>query len=262
MRTYTETEQTVAPRMKPFVFMPGEGSKFVVLAVAGSARLCYIDADFGTRLQNRGWGGLRVALLRRGMRAEQTERVDVSESASVSTGIAGRYATAVFEMAKEDKAVKKLEGDIDALSSAIAESADLRALINSPVYSRGEMSKAVAGLAKAMKLTPLMTNTLGLMAENRRLFVLPHLMTALRGLIADEKGEVTAEVTSAKALTKAQSDKLAKALKASVGKDVKINAAVDENLIGGLVIKVGSKMIDTSIRSKLGNLQNAMKEVG
>jgi len=188
--------------------------------------------------------------------------VDVSESASISTGIAARYATAVFEMAKDDKAVSKLETDIAALGAAMADSADLRALIGSPVYSRDQMGQAVAALAKAMKLTPLMTNTLGLMASNRRLFVLPQLVSALQGLIAAEKGEVTAEVTSAKALTKAQSDKLAKALKASVGKEVKIKAAVDEGLIGGLIVKVGSKMIDTSIRSKLGNLQNAMKEVG
>ena len=188
--------------------------------------------------------------------------MDVSEPASISTGIAARYATAVFEMAQADKAMKKLEADIDAVSAALNESADLRALIASPVYSRDQLGNAVAGLGKAMKLTPLMTNTLGLMAANRRLFVLPQLLVALRGLIAEEKGEVTADVTSAKALTKTQADKLAKALKASVGKDVKINAAVDENLIGGLIVKVGSKMIDTSIRSKLANLQNAMKEVG
>jgi len=100
------------------------------------------------------------------------------------------------------------------------------------------------------------------MASKRRLFVLPQLVSQLRDLIAQDKGEVTAEVISATAMTKAQSDKLAKTLKANVGKDVKINATVDETLIGGLVVKVGSKMIDTSIRSKLNSLQNAMKEVG
>ena len=100
------------------------------------------------------------------------------------------------------------------------------------------------------------------MATKRRLFVLPQLVASLRAIIADDKGEVTADVASAKALTKAQSDKLAKTLKAQMGKDVTINATVDESLIGGLVVKVGSKMIDTSIRSKLNSLQNAMKEVG
>ena len=111
-----------------------------------------------------------------------------------------------------------------------------------------------------MDLAPVL-RTAGLMAEKRRLFVLPQLWK-LREMIAEDKGEVTADVISAKALTKAQSEKLAKTLKASVGKDVKINATVDEGLIGGLVVKVGSKMIDTSIRSRLNSLQNAMKEVG
>lgn len=186
----------------------------------------------------------------------------MSEPASISAGIAGRYATAVFELAREAGGLKALEADVEALQAAIDDSADLRALISSPVYSRDEQAGAVAALAKAMKLSGTVANTLGLMASNRRLFVLPQLLAALRAMIADEKGEVTAEVTSAAALTKAQADKLAKTLKASVGKTVKLNATVDESLIGGLVVKVGSKMIDTSIRSKLASLQNAMKEVG
>ena len=103
---------------------------------------------------------------------------------------------------------------------------------------------------------------LGLMAAKRRLFVLPQLVTVLRAMISTEKGEVTAEVTSAKALTKTQSDKLAKTLSAQAGKSVQIKASVDESLIGGLVVKIGSKMIDTSIRAKLMALQNMMKEVG
>jgi F-type H+-transporting ATPase subunit delta len=107
-----------------------------------------------------------------------------------------------------------------------------------------------------------MVNTLALMADKRRLFILPSLLTALRARIADDKGEGTAEVTSAKALTKAQAASLAKTLKAQLGLDVKIKATVDDSLIGGLVVKVGSKMIDTSIRSKLNALQNKMKEVG
>jgi len=109
---------------------------------------------------------------------------------------------------------------------------------------------------------PIVSNTLALMASKRRLFVLPALIAQLRGLIAEEKGEVTAEVISAKAITKTQADKLAKAIKSRIGKDVKIDATVDESLIGGLVVKVGSQMIDTSIRSKLNSLSNVMKEVG
>ncbi len=186
----------------------------------------------------------------------------MSEPVAISTGIAQRYATAVFELAKEGKALKALESDIDNLDAALDASADFRALIASPLYSRDAQGDAIAAISKKMKLSPTMTNTLNLMASKRRLFVLPQLVNTLREAIADDKGEVTAEVTAAKALTKTQQDKLAKTLKASVGKDVKIKMAVDENLIGGLIVKVGSKMIDTSIRSKLASLQNSMKEVG
>ncbi len=186
----------------------------------------------------------------------------MSEPASISQGIAARYATAVFEIAKESNDVSALETGIDDLSTALEESADLRGLINSPVVSREEQGTAIAAISKKMGLPDVLKNTLALMAENRRLFVLPQLVAGLRALIAEDKGEVTAEVTSAKALTKTQSEKLAKTLKERVGKDVKIKATVDQSLVGGLVVKVGSKMIDTSIRSKLSTLQNAMKEVG
>ena len=186
----------------------------------------------------------------------------MSEPASISVGIAARYATAIFEMAKEQKKLAAVEKDVAALDDMLNSSADLRALINSPVYSRQEQGDAIAAVAKKAKLSPLFANSLGLMASKRRLFVLPQLAKALRKLIAVENGEVTADVIAAKEMTKAQQDKLAKSLKATTGKDVKINLSVDESLIGGLIVKVGSQMIDTSIRSKLGNLQNAMKEVG
>ena len=186
----------------------------------------------------------------------------MSEPASISTGIAARYATAVFDLAKETNSVKAIEADVEALDAALAESADFNALIQSPIYSRDEQGTAIAAIAAKMGLSETMINALALMASKRRLFVLPQLVATLRAAIAEDKGEVTADVISAKALTKVQADKLAKTLKASVGKDVKIKATVDESLIGGLVVKVGSKMIDTSIRSRLNSLQNAMKEVG
>ncbi len=191
-----------------------------------------------------------------------SERVDVSEPASISAGIAARYARAVFELARDGKGLKPLEGDIDMLEAALKESADLRTLIASPLYTRQQQAKAMEALAKKMKLTPMMGNALALMAEKGRLYILPQLLSELRARIAREKGEITADVIAAKALTKAQADKLAKALKASVGKDVNLNLSVDENLIGGLIVKLGSKMIDTSIAAKLNTLQNAMKEVG
>ena len=168
----------------------------------------------------------------------------------------------MFELAKEGNNLKAMESDVDALDSALKDSADFRDLINSPIYGRDEQAASIASIAKKMALSPIMANLLGLMADKRRLFVLPAIVTTLRDMIADERGEVTAEVTTATALTKAQSDKLAKTLTAQVGKSVSIKETVDAGIIGGLIVKVGSRMIDTSIRSKLNALQNNMKEVG
>jgi F-type H+-transporting ATPase subunit delta len=188
--------------------------------------------------------------------------MDVSEPASISTSIAQRYATAVYDLAKEDKKVPQIEKDLDALQSSLGDSEDFRNLIHSPIYTREEQSDSIAAIAKKMKLSPTMSNMLALMAQKRRLFVLPQMVTALRETIATDKGEITADVISAQPLTKEQSDKLAKSLAETSGKKVTLNKTVDESLIGGLVVKLGSKMIDTSIRSKLNSLQNAMKEVG
>ncbi|MBE1283095.1 MAG: F0F1 ATP synthase subunit delta [Rhodobacteraceae bacterium] len=186
----------------------------------------------------------------------------MSEPASISAGIAKRYATAIFEIAEENKNLDGLETSINDLSAALADSADLSDLINSPLISRDEQQAAITAVAQKMNLSPVMQKSLALMAQKRRLFAVPQLIAVLRDMLAEARGEVVAEVTSAKALTKTQSDKLAKTLAERVGKDVTINATVDESIIGGLVVKVGSKMIDSSIRSKLNSLQNAMKEVG
>ena len=186
----------------------------------------------------------------------------MSESASISSGIAQRYATAVFDLAREDNALTALEADTDALEAALDVSPDLRGVIHSPLLSRAEQGAVIGAVAAKMGLSTLLVNTLALMAQKRRLFVLPQLIAQLRALIAQEKGEVTAEVTSATALTPAQATELAATIKARVGKTVKLKTAVDETLIAGLVVKVGSTMIDTSIRAKLASLQNAMKEVG
>lgn len=186
----------------------------------------------------------------------------MSEPASISSGIAARYAAAVFDLAKEEKALKGLSKDCEALSQALAASDDLRQMISSPVVSREDQGKAIAAVAAAMKLSPLLANTVQLMAAKRRLFVLPQMMSNIEERIAVENGEVTAEVTSASAMTAAQAAKLAATLKASVGKDVKLKSTVDESLIGGLVVRLGSTMIDTSVKAKLAALQNAMKEVG
>jgi F-type H+-transporting ATPase subunit delta len=186
----------------------------------------------------------------------------VANSGTLTSGVAGRYATALFELAKESKNLDKVEADALALEAALAGSADLRGMLASPVFTREEQGNAIAAIAAKMDLGPALTNTLGLMAANRRLFVVPGLLAQLKALIAADRGEVTAEVTSARPLSAAQTAALAKTLKATVGKDVKLAVTVDEGLIGGLVVKVGSRMIDTSLRSKLASLQNIMKEVG
>jgi F-type H+-transporting ATPase subunit delta len=186
----------------------------------------------------------------------------LSEPASISSGIAIRYATAVFELAKQEKKLKQLEKDVDELDDALTKSSELRSLVTSPLYTRSEVGQAIEALARSMKLQPAMVNTLALMATKRRLFVMPNWLAALRARIAEEKGKITAEVISAKALSKVQSVSLAETLKAQMSMDVELKATVDESLIGGLVVKVGSKMIDTSIRAKLNALQNKMKEVG
>lgn len=189
-------------------------------------------------------------------------RVDVSETAGISTGIAARYATAVFDLAKEGKDIKALETDVAALQAAIADSPDFTTLLTSPLYNRDEQGAAVTAISKKMGLSVTVSNVLSLLVAKRRLFVLPHMLAVLQDRLADERGEMTAEVTTAKSLTKAQSDKLAKTLSGQVGKTVTIKQTVDESIIGGLIVKMGSRMIDTSIAAKLNALQNTMKEVG
>ena len=186
----------------------------------------------------------------------------MSETASISMGVASRYAKAIFDLVLESHEVAELENDVESLSDALDNSQELRDLIASPLYTRDDQKAAIVAIGAKMKLLATLTNTLALMASKRRLFVMDSFLRQLKILIAQHKGEITADVVSAKSLTKGQSDKLANAIKERVGKEIKINASVDESIIGGIVIKVGSKMIDTSIRSKLNSLQTVMKEVG
>lgn len=193
---------------------------------------------------------------------DNSGRDNVAESVSISTGIAARYAAALFDISKDEGALKVLEADAAALADALAVSPDLTAMIAPPVVARDEQGSAMAAIAAKLGLSILTTNTIALMASKRRLFVLPQMVADLRARIASEKGEMTAEVTSATKLTAAQAKALAATLKAKVGKDVILNTTVDESLIGGLIVKLGSTMIDTSVKARLAALQNAMKEVG
>ena len=189
-------------------------------------------------------------------------RVDVSEPASISTGIAGRYAQAVFDLAREENMLPAVGTDIDTLERALTESADLRRLIGSPLYTREEQAAAVDALAQAMRLSPVMRNVLGLMAQKRRLFVLPQFIEVLRERMSEARGEVAAEVVSAQPLSADQRARLTQTLSEKAGKAVRLRTRVDPTLIGGLVVRLGSRMIDTSIRAQLGRLQNMMKEAG
>ena len=186
----------------------------------------------------------------------------MSEQASTSKGIAKRYATALFDLADEMDTISIVEENVNTLKQSINESTDLNSLISSPIYTRDQQKDAIIAVATKLGLSGIMTNTLSLMAEKRRLFVVPTFLAVLNDLIAASKNEITAEVVSAQSLSKGQVEKLAKSLKTNFGKDIKINATVDPALIGGMVVKVGSRMIDTTIRAKLNSLQNTMKEVG
>ena len=186
----------------------------------------------------------------------------MANSASISADIAGRYAQALFDLVRDSGGIDALSAQIDDLAASYDASEDLRSLTQSPLYDRQQQEAAIGALAGRMNLSPELVNTLRLMAKNRRLFTLPQFIARLRGLIADARGEVTADVTSALALSKEQQTRLAETLAAKTGKKVKLNARVDESLIGGMIVKLGSQMIDSSIRSKLASLQNTMKEVG
>lgn len=186
----------------------------------------------------------------------------MANNASISANIAGRYAQAVFDLIREQGAVDALAGQVESLGAALKDSEDLRKLIASPLFSREQQENAIGAIAGKMGLSPVLTNTLRLMARNRRLFALPQLVARLGELIAEARGEVTAEVVSAAPLSAEQERKLTETLAAKSGKTVKLNTRVDEGLIGGMIVKLGSQMIDSSIRSKLASLQNVMKEVG
>jgi F-type H+-transporting ATPase subunit delta len=178
---------------------------------------------------------------------------------SYSGGIAERYATAAFEIAREEDSLDQLERDVDALGEALDESDALRELIASPVYTREQQERGIGAVADRMGLGATLANTLRLMATKRRLFVLRGLLSDLRAMIAEHRGQVTAEVVSAHPMNEPQRDRLAQTLRDKVGRDVKIEARTDESLIGGMVVRVGSKMIDTSIRSRLQALETTLR---
>ena len=181
-----------------------------------------------------------------------------SEGKGVS-GLADRYAAALFDLADEQRELDRVAEDLRGLRGLLAESADLRRLVRSPVLSRREQGQAIAAIAERAGFTPLTRNFVGLVAQNRRLFAVPEMISAFLARLAARRGEVTAEVTAARELTPAQRDAVTEQLRKAMGSKVAVELRVDPALLGGLVVKVGSRMIDASVRSKLQRLQLAMK---
>jgi F-type H+-transporting ATPase subunit delta len=185
----------------------------------------------------------------------------VPSEATGVTGLAERYAKALFDLADERKALDAVAGDLKSLSAMIDASADLRRAIRSPAIDRADQGAAIAKIGEEAQFSPLTRNFLGLLAKNRRLFALPEIVAAFLAQLAERRGEVTAKVTSAAPLSPAQAGALQEALRKSAGARLIIDQRVDPSLLGGLVVRLGSRMIDASLKSKLNRLQLAMKGI-
>jgi F-type H+-transporting ATPase subunit delta len=183
----------------------------------------------------------------------------VAAASRDTSGIAGRYAGALFDLAKDQKALDQVHSDLTGFKGLLSESADLTRLIESPAISKDDQVKALTAVAKKAGVSDLTTRFLGLLADKRRAFALPEIIEAYSQLLADEKGEMAAELISAVELTEAQTDALREKISKAVGKTVTMNSSVDPSLLGGLVVRVGSRMIDASLKTKLHQLELAMK---
>ena len=175
--------------------------------------------------------------------------------------MAGRYATALFDLALEANAVEAVKADLDHFDALVGESADLKRLVRSPVFSAEEQLQALAAVLDRAGIGGLAANFFKLATSNRRLFAVRDMIKAFRTLVAHHKGEATAEVTVAEPLKDAHVDALRDALKAVTGKDVDLDVKIDPTILGGLVVKLGSRMVDSSLRTKLNGIKHAMKEV-
>ncbi len=175
------------------------------------------------------------------------------------SGLAGRYATALFELAQEERAVETVERDFTTLKALVNENPDLRRLVRAPVFSRKEQEKGMDAILRRMEAAPLTVRFVLLLASKGRLFALMDVIRAFELLAARQRGEVRAQVTSARALSDAEVSELKAILKSKLGRDARLDAKVDPSLLGGLVVKVGSRMIDSSLRTKLDGLRVAMR---
>jgi F-type H+-transporting ATPase subunit delta len=183
----------------------------------------------------------------------------VENSGGIQASLSGRYATALFDLARDGKAIDAVSASLQTLKAALADSDEFRALTTSPLVSRDEAMKAVAATAAVLGLDPLTTNFLGVLAQNRRLGQLGAVIRSYGLLAARHRGETTAEVTSAHPLSATQVKALTAKLKTQLARDVAVDLTVDPSILGGLIVKIGSRQIDSSIRSKLNTLAIAMK---
>ena len=186
----------------------------------------------------------------------------VADTSQVISGVAERYASSLFELALEAGSIDAVSGDLNRFQAMIESSDDLKRLVLSPVFTAEDQTRAVVALCEKAAFGPLVTNFLKVVAGNRRLFAVSGMIASFRQIAAAHRGEVTAEVTSAHALTSEQENELKAALKSVTGKEVSISVTVDPSLLGGLIVKIGSRQIDTSLRTKLSTLKLALKEVG
>lgn len=173
--------------------------------------------------------------------------------------MAGRYASALFDLAIEQKSLETIESNLENLKAALSESADFRHLIDSPLVSRDEAAKAVAAVGQTLGIDKTTGDFLGVLASNRRLGELPAMIRAFELLASNYRGEVKAEVTSAHALDDGQIDQIKAQLKSRAGREIKISTKVDPEILGGLIVRMGSQMIDGSLRTRLNSLATAMK---
>ena len=184
-----------------------------------------------------------------------------AEDPSVS-GVSGRYATALFELARDEKSIDAVKADLDKFDAMLSESADLKRLVRSPVFAADTQLKALSAVLDKAGITGVAANFLKVLTNNRRLFAVTDVIRAFGALVARFKGEASAEVTVAEPLSDKNLDALKAALKQVSGKDVTLNVKVDPSIIGGLVVKLGSRMVDSSLRTKLNSIKHAMKEAG
>ena len=183
----------------------------------------------------------------------------MAQEQAVDQSLAGRYATAVFELAKEENAVDATEHDFLALKAMMADSSDLYRLVRAPVFSSEEQEKGMKAILAAMQASPLTTRTVLLLAAKRRLFILSDVIRSFEKMVERLRGEISAQVTSARPLTDAQTTELKNILRTKLGREARLETKVDPSLLGGLVVKVGSRMIDSSLRTKLDGLRLAMR---